>query len=186
VCGENVDFIGQLQQLVMNRVIEVACQRTRQFRREQICPRRPADDQRAAAEQSRGRFAVGFEHEKGNVLGRMSRRSHHTDLKGAQINHGVFGQRLVVKAKTCLRARADRRAGLGCNLAIAGNKIGVQVGIEDMRQRKTALMGGMQVPVYVAKRIDQNPLFVFMGANQVRGVAESRIHKRFDEIGGHL
>ena len=47
------------------------------------------------------------------------------------------------------------------------------------------LTSGRQVEVRVAKRVYQNPLFGFVGPDQIRRVAESHIHERFDEIISH-
>jgi hypothetical protein len=57
------------------------------------------------------------------------------------------------------------------------------MGIENMRQRDAKIGSGMQVPIHVTERIDQYPPLGFMRADQICGIAESAIHKRFNEIG---
>lgn len=105
------------------------------------------------------------------------------DLKCTQINNTFLGQGLVFKSDLCFGARANHGTGLMGKLAIAGDKVSVQVGIKYMRQRKSPLIGGLQVLIHVAQRIDQDPLFGVVGSNQVGRIAESFIHKWFDKPG---
>src|SRR5512141_1481793 len=83
----------------------------------------------------------------------------------------------------CLCAGANLCVRLAGDLTIPGDKIGMQMGVENVRQRDAKIGRGMQIPVHIAERIDQNPLFGFMRADQICRVAESSVYKRFDEIG---
>ena len=115
----------------------------------------------------------------------MTGRCHHTDLKRAQVDDRIFRQRFVFKANMRGGAGADLRACLMCDLAASGNKIRMQVSIEDMRQLNPTLGCDVQITVHIAKRVDQNPLLSIVGANQIGRVAQPLIHKRFDEISLH-
>src|SRR5688572_18925888 len=113
---------------------------------------------------------------------RMPGSSHNLDLKCAHINNRIFIEWLMVEAKSCSSAGADDRTGLICDLAITRNKVGVQMGIQNMRQCKTKLGRGMQVSVHVSKRVDQYPFLRIVRSDQIGRVAESGIYKWFDEI----
>lgn len=114
-------------------------------------------------------------------------RGHDADLESAKVDDRIFGEGCVIKADVRVCAGADDGVGFMRDFAIAGDKVCVQVGVEDMRQRKTKLGSGMQVPVHVAKRVDQNPLFGFVRADQVGGVAESCIDEWLNEKrSGHV
>ncbi len=117
---------------------------------------------------------------------RMAGRCHYPNLECPQINDRLFCQGLVIESQLCFCAGADDRAGLMSDLAVAGDEVCVQVRIKDMRQLNPKLSSGMQVPVYVAQRVDQDPFFRRVGTNQIGRVAEPRIHKRFDEIICHM
>src|SRR5258707_1101492 len=90
---------------------------------------------------------------------------------------------MILKGNSSLCARADDYTRLICDLAIARDKVCVQVGIENMCQPKTKLGRGMQVPVHVAKRVDQYPFFRIVRSDQIRRVAESSIYKGLDKVG---
>src|SRR5258706_7864724 len=91
----------------------------------------------------------------------------------------------MIETKCCSSTRANDRADVMRDFAVAGNKICVQVGIKNIRQLNPKLGRGMQVPVYVTQRVDQYPFFRVVRTDQIGRVAESRIHKGFDKIIRH-
>src|SRR4030095_1408212 len=111
----------------------------------------------------------------------MAWRLHDSNLECTQVDNGVFGQWMVFKTHACLGACTDERAGLMRQLAVARDKVRVQMGVENMCQRKTKIGSGRQVPIHVAQRVYQNPLFGFVGTDQVGRVTQSSIYEGFDK-----
>src|SRR5687767_15351261 len=102
---------------------------------------------------------IGLHDQERNVFGCMPGCRHHADLECTEINDTVFRKWLMLEFQSCFRAGSDYRTSLMSDLAVSGDKVCMQVGIENMRQRKPALGGGMQVPVHVPQRVYQYPPF---------------------------
>jgi hypothetical protein len=111
----------------------------------------------------------------------MTGCGHDANLERAHVNDRIVSEGLVIKTNASLCAGADHRTGLICQLKIPGNKIGVEMGIQNMCQLNPKLGRRMQISVHVPKRVDQDPFFCIVRADQIGRVAESRIHKRFDK-----
>ena len=179
---ENIHFIRQFQEFVVDGVIEIMGQCMCMLMTQQISARRAAYDQRAATEQCRRSFSIRLKDKIRYMFRRMTGRRHHADLESTHIYDRIFTERLMVETNFSLRTGANLRAGLMCDLAAAGDEVRVQVGVQYMCERKPALGRGMKVTVHVAERIDQNPFFGIVRADQIRGIAQSGIYKWFDEV----
>ena len=99
---------------------------------------------------------------------RMSWCGHHTDLECAYINNTLLRERVMLESQLRRRAGADHRPGLIRDLAAAGDKVRVQVGIEDMCQLNPTLGSGVQVSVHITKRVYQYPFFCVVRSGENR------------------
>jgi hypothetical protein len=57
-----------------------------------------------------------------------------------------------------LRSHVDAGAGSRCQLAVAGNEIGMKMSFEDVANGNVVLLCGLQVNLYITLRIDYNSL----------------------------
>src|SRR5687768_13466429 len=78
-------------------------------------------------------------------------------------------------------------AGLGGQLAGAGDEVVVDVGVEDVGDGDAVLFGGVAVAVYVAQGVDEKRGAGGVRADEVGRVAQAFVNEGFDEevVGGH-
>ncbi len=106
-------------------------------------------------------------------LRRMARRGQHLQAHLAEGEALAVGQRLEGEADVCARAVADHRAGAVGQLQVAGEEVGVDVGLDDPLDRHVPLGDLLQVDVDVATRVDHDCPAGGLVADQVGGVREA-------------
>ena len=146
--------VGQLHQLVVQVVVELRGQLVASPG-EQVRPPHVADEQRVARE-GRHRLvaprAVGHDvaDAVGGVPGCVEHLDVHVlDVEAAAVAHG----HVAVLAAARLRG-ADRRARPLRQVHVARDEVGVQVGLEDMRNLQPQLLRRGEVVLNIALRVD--------------------------------
>ena len=139
----------------------------------QVRPRDVADEQRVAG-QDRPRLgaARGVGQHERRVLGPVPGRVQRAHAQGAERELPAVVERLVRVARARLAVDVDDRAGRGREAAVAGDVVGVGVGLEHVLDRHAEVAREAQVLVDVEPRIDDRGDPRVVVADQVGGAAE--------------
>jgi hypothetical protein len=132
-----------------------------------------ADEQRVAAEhRPRLEASRPVDQGKRRVLGPVSRRVHGADRDAAQLELPAIVERLVLIVRGRQPVDVDRRAGRRGEAAVAGDVVGVIVGLEDVLDPHAHVAGHRQVVLDVELRVDHGGDAGVLVADQVGAAAE--------------
>jgi hypothetical protein len=89
----------------------------------------------------------------------------------AELDLIALGNRDVRELRASLPTHVNRRAGAGGQLAVAGDEIGVQVGLDHMPDAEAVVTRGFQIDVDITLRV--NDCRDALGAGHVRSVGQA-------------
>src|SRR4030067_211446 len=94
----------------------------------------------------------------------------------------------MIEIQSGLGTRADsERFGHPCEqLTCTGNKVGVEVRVEGIRQSEAHPLGDLEITVHIPLRVDDGGPSGFRGTDQIGRIAESFIDELLDEQIGLL
>ena len=164
-------MIGQLEQ-AHHRAELLPRQRLRVSGRVKVGPADVADEQRVAAEDEPGllRPAPPVGNDEGEVGGRMPGRRNRTDDRVPELDDVAVGKRLVLELDACVRGEVGGRTGRLDERREAGYVIGLDVRLEDGRDRRARPLGGVEVALdELDVRVDDRELRVRETPEQVAG-----------------
>ncbi len=114
--------------------------------------------------------AAGVRDEEGHVLGPVSRRRERGDPNLPERDDIAVVERLVGVLDARLGGHVNRGAGRLDQPTVAGDVVGVVVGLEDVANREAVLLGQLEVVGDVPLRIDHRRLSV--RRHDIGGAAE--------------
>ena len=169
----DLDVIAESQDLVVQRVVEHG---RHLLGRESATAREigasgVADEQRVAREQFGRRVFLFITDEPRHAFGRMAGRfqSAQHDTAGAQLV--AVTHRAMRKLRVRGRADDDLRAAACGELLMSADKVGVQMGLDDVADAQPGRARRVEILLDVALRIDDHGLPV--GADQIRRMGET-------------
>ena len=169
--GPDLAAVGQRQQLLVQRAEDAA--RALGLLDREVRPRDVADEQRVAGQHGpRLGAAGGVDQRERRVLGPMSGRVQRADAHAAELELPAVLERLVVVLGRGLAVHMDRGAGGGRQAAVAGDVIGVVVGLEDVLDLHAHVARQLEVLVDLKARVDDRRDAGVLVADEVGGAAE--------------
>ena len=169
--GHTSTVSGSAHELVVERVEDAAGALLLVDR--EVGPGDVADEQRVAGEDRPRLVRAGAvdERERG-VLGPVPGRVQRADRERAELELPAVVERLVVVVGLGVAVDVDRRAGRGDEAAVAGDVVGVVVGLEDVLDANAEVAREAQVLVDVELGVDDRGDAGVLVADQVAGAAE--------------
>ena len=162
VPGHHADVVGQLEQpveAVEETLGAVACVDG------EIGAGGGADEQRVTGQQR----VAG---EKAAVLRAMARRVDRPHRDAADCDLVPVGERLVRVGDACIAVDRDGQSLLERQAAVAGDMVGVRVGLEDARDAQALRRGLLEERLDGERRVDEHCLAGLFVTDQVRRAAE--------------
>jgi len=159
---------------------------------EQVGASHVPDEHEVAREHPHGfRGAGGVVDDEAQVLRRVPRRVHHRQHHVADADRvAILHQRRprlggegVLPVGASFRAQEQRRAGALGQFAGAGDEIGMDVRLGDVRETQPLALGGGDVLVHVAVRVHHDRLAGGVAADEVRGLREAVVVEALEEHG---
>ena len=89
-----------------------------------------------------------------NAFGRVARRLQHADGCLAKVQLESIANGHVLEGRSRLRAHIDFRSRACGSSLMPGNEISVQVSFENVADGRAPLVGGLEVKLHIALRID--------------------------------
>ena len=130
-----------------------------------------ADEERVAGDREPGFVAAaGVRDQEGHVLRAMARRGERRDPHVPEGDDVAVGERVVGVLDSRFGRHVDRGAGRLDQPSMAGDMVGVVVGLEDVANREAVLLGQLEVVGDVPLRIDHRRLSV--RRHDIGGAAE--------------
>ena len=171
VARPDLDGVGQAHELVVERVEDAA--RALLLVDGEVGAGDVADEQRVAG-QDRPRLvaARGVDERERGVLGAVAGRVQRADLQRAEFEFPAVVERLVVVVGLGVAVDVDGRAGGGDEPAVAGDVVGVVVGLQDVLDAHAEVAREAQVLVDVELRVDDGGDAGVLVADEVAGAAE--------------
>ena len=131
--GPDLDLVGERQQALVQRAVDLRRAVARLDR--EVGAGDVADEQRVAGEHRPGLAAApGVAEQERGVLGPVAGGVEGLDLDLAEAKLPAVLERLVRVLGLGERVDVDRRAGRAGQAAVAGDVVGVVVGLEDVRR----------------------------------------------------
>jgi hypothetical protein len=132
-----------------------------------------ADEEGVAGERQPGLFgAGGVADQQGDAFRGVPGCVADFQANIAQPEHIAVFERLVGELSAGVFVNEDGRPCAFCQVAVARNVIGMQVGLEDVGDAQAALGGGVQVLLHVAVRVNHRSHAVRLAADDVGGAAQ--------------
>ena len=174
--GKDPDGIGQAHHLALDGVVELAAQFLggEADRGQQVGATDIADEQRVAGQDAVGHLVVGvLIHQHADRLGGVTGRLHDLQNDVAEGDPLPFGQRADLELGLSSLAVADPGAGGLRQLQMAGQEVGVKVGVNHANDPQPVRRGVIQVLLDVAAGIDDHCLPGRGVTNQVGGLGQA-------------
>ena len=155
VPGPDLDLVGQREQPLVQGAEDVGGALARLDR--EVGAGDVADEQAVAAQhRDRVAAALGVAQQEGGVLGPVAGRVDRLDRRRlAQLQRPAVGERLVLVLGLGQLADVDRRPGRAGEAAVAGDVVGVVVGLQHVLDPHPVQAGQVQVGVDVPLRVDR-------------------------------
>jgi hypothetical protein len=161
-------LIRELEKFVVNGMIQLPGQGSRQIVPQEVRAGRPADHQRAAGEQGRWYFLLYLGQTEADVFGRVAGGGQHANGQIPERDDVAILQSLVLKAEFRLFARPDLDTGLGGQLPRTADEIVMQVGVQRINHAQTQPLCDLEITIDVALRVQDCRLPGFFGSDQIR------------------
>ena len=169
--GQTSRRVGQRQQRVVQRAEDAA--RALVLVDGEVGPRDVADEQGVAGQHGPRLVAArGVDERERGVLGAVAGRVQRAHAQRAELELPAVVERLVVVVGRGVAVDVDRRAGGGGQPPVAGDVVGVVVGLEDVLDAHADVAREAQVLVDVEPRVDDRGDARVLVADQVARAAE--------------
>jgi hypothetical protein len=171
--------VGELQDLLFERPLQVVGEAPGERRAEQVGARRGADHERATREQCLG-LASGIDEDVCDVLGGVPGGGEHPEPPRAHLDLVAVTEPLVGIAQPCVTARPEANTGRRDQLACTGDEVVVDMSLE--RPGEPDRLSGREIEVLadVAHRVDHHCHPRVVLDHDVGSVAELGAAKRAD------
>ena len=183
VTGPQLHRVGQAQEAAVERAEDPA--RTVGGLDGQIRARHVVDEERVARQQRPGVLAApGVDQGEGGVLGAVSGRVNGLDAKRAKVPGGAVVEGIVLVGGGRQAMHVDRRARRGGQPAMAGDVVGVVVGLEDVLDSHAQVAGQLEVLVDVEARVDDGGHTGLVVADEIGRAAEVFVDELAEDHAG--
>jgi hypothetical protein len=174
MAGEHLQPIVKCGQAVKQAGVHLVGQLVHLCFAQQVRAADIADEEEVAGQQEPGfRAACMVYHRQAHMLRRVTGRmdgpqGHCPNGHLIAIVHG-----LVLKCGAGLGGQVDSGAGAGGQFAIAGDVIGVEVGVKDVRDPQPIGLGDLEIAVHIALRVHHGTHARLAATDQIGNAAQA-------------
>ena len=185
VGGEDLGVVGELEEFFVEALVEHRCKFLRAVVAGEIGAADVADEEGVSGEDGSRGCGLGEVGEDGaDAFDGVAGGVEEVETGVAELEGIAFFDRGMGEGGVGVLAEIDAGVGALGEFVVAGDEVGVEMGLDDVLDAETLLAGEVEVEVYIALWVDDGG-YAF-GGHDVGGVGEAAEEELLDEYGFHV